>query len=80
MLQLADRVELISAAVSVLMSVDEDEGVLMERMAKRRRTHEFWMSPYLHARTDYTQRNTMAKLESDFLRVSYPPQLYKKKV
>lgn len=64
------RANILAACISMALSVDEDEMALMERVARRRRTHEFWMSPYLFARTDNRQRNTMAKLESDFLRVS----------
>ena len=69
------RVQLLAASVAVALSVDEDDMIVMERAAKRRRTHEFWMSPYLHARTDTTQRNTLAKLESDFLRVCIKKKL-----
>ena len=49
----------------------------------KRQSPEEWMLPHLRRRTDPTQRNTLAKLEEDFLRVSgstlvyiYPHMLY----
>ena len=56
------------ALAACLDDTDEEYHLLYQR--KCRREHAFWMSPYLHARTDASQRNTLAKLEADFLRVS----------
>ena len=59
----------LSLAISISM-VDDDTDLLVIQGIKRPRRHAFWMSPFLRARTDMTQRNTLAKLESDFIRVS----------
>ena len=64
-----NRKRLISLALAVSMDKTEEEYFVINGM-KRRRTHAFWMSPYLYARTDQSQRNTLCKLEADFLRVS----------
>ena len=62
------RKRIISLAISVAMEDDEEEWIAFNGI-KRARTHAFWMSPFLYARTDNRQRNTFAKLEADFLRV-----------
>ena len=62
---------LMSMAVGVVIQDDQDDEILIVGGIKRPRVHAFWMSPFLHARTDPSQRNTLAKLEADFLRVSY---------
>lgn len=49
------------------ISVLEDEEVLI---MKSKREHRYWMAPYLKDRSNPYQRNTLAKLEMDFLRVS----------
>ena len=59
--------QLITAAVTISMIIDEEDLVVINGM---RRRHRYWVSPYLRARTDSGQRNTLAKLERDFLRVS----------
>ena len=65
------RKRILSMAISIAMEDDLEDWITYNGM-KRRRTHAFWMSPFLHGRTDFRQRNTFAKLESDFLRVSIP--------
>ena len=61
---------MMSMAVAIAMVDDIDDDVLLAGGIKRPRVHAFWMSPFLKARTDPTQRNTLAKLEADFIRVS----------
>ena len=63
------RYRVISLAMSVVLEDAYDDCIIAGGI-KRPRVHAFWMSPYLHARTDVTQRNTFCKLEADFLRVS----------
>ena len=63
------RFQLISVALAIALDDDEEDFIVLNGL-KRRRTHAFWMSPYLQGRTDSTQRNTLCKLEADFLRVS----------
>ena len=64
-----NRVRVIAVALSLVME-DDDDDMLIASGLKRRRTHGFWMSPYLRDRTHARQRNTLLKLEADFLRVS----------
>ena len=64
-----NRVKVIAAALSLILE-DDDDDMLIASGLKRRRTHGLWMSPYLRDRTDYQQRNTLLKLEADFIRVS----------
>ena len=59
---------IVSMAVSVVLADDDDDIIIAG--IKRPRTHAFWMSPYLRDRRDPSQRNTLAKLEADFIRVS----------
>ena len=63
------RYQMMSLAMSVVLTDDEEDYYIISGGIKRPRTHAFWMSPFLHGRTDPTQRNTLAKLEADFLRV-----------
>ena len=63
------RFKVISLAVSIALEDEEDDMILLAGI-KRPRVHAFWMRPFLKARTDSRQRNTLAKLEADFLRVS----------
>ena len=62
------RYTMMSMAMSVVLTNDEDEFIVSGGI-KRPRTHAFWMSPFLRERTDMSQRNTLAKLEIDFIRV-----------
>jgi hypothetical protein len=55
-----------SAAGFLFCMVDED--VVVHNSMRRR--HRYWMSPYLADRCNPNQRNTLAKLEMDFIRVS----------
>ena len=64
-----NRFRVISTALSIALNDDEEDYYIFSGW-KRKRTHAYWMSPYLPARIDRSQRNTFAKLESDFLRVS----------
>ena len=63
------RRKLLDMAMSVALDDDYEDWYMYSGM-KRERQHLFWMAPFLSGRTDATQRNTFAKLESDFLRVS----------
>ena len=65
------RKRLIAMALSIAMGEEEDDDIFLMYM-RRPRVHRFWMLPYLHQRTDASQRNTLAKLEADFVRVSIP--------
>ena len=56
-------------AVAFAMEDLEDDMLILGRL-KKPRIHEFWMRPHLQGRTDTQQRNTLAKLEADFIRVS----------
>ena len=62
------RFKVFSVAMSIALD-DSEEDYFFLGGQRRKRTHAFWMSPYLLARTDTTQRNTFAKLETDFIRV-----------
>ena len=66
---LYSRYKVLSLAMTVVMEDAIDDCLIIGGI-KRPRYHAFWMSPYLYARTDPTQRNTFCKLEADFLRVS----------
>ena len=77
-----NRYKMVSMAVSVAMHDDDDDTIIISGI-KRPRQHAFWMSPFLKDRTDPTQRNTLAKLEVDFIRVSMhitlpPPAINRK--
>ena len=61
------RFAFLSGALALMFLADEEDVMLLEHM---RRRHRYWVSPYLRPRTDRRQRNTLAKLEVDFLRVS----------
>ena len=63
-----ERYKLMTVGLSIIMDDIQDDMIIIAGI-KRPRTHAYWMAPYLHARTDATQRNTLAKLEADFLRV-----------
>ena len=63
----SSRVQVLTAALTVSMMIDEEDIIIVQGM---RRRHRYWVSPYLRPRTDTRQRNTLAKLERDFLRVS----------
>lgn len=58
----------VALAVSMVIDDEMDDSIIIGGI-RRPRTHAFWMSPYLKARTDTRQRNTLAKLEADFIRV-----------
>ena len=63
----------------------EEEDFMIVEQSKRRK-HRFWMAQYLRQRTNPYQRNTLHKLELDFLRMGnveefqvtlrMPPDLY----
>ena len=63
------RYRMMSLAVSVVLDDDSSDEFVVGGI-KRPRTHAFWMSPFLKARTNDRERNTLAKLEADFIRVS----------
>ena len=56
-------------AMAFAMEDLEDDILILGRL-KKPRLHKFWMKPHLLGRTDTQQRNTLAKLEADFIRVS----------
>lgn len=56
----------VTSAVAFLFAIEDEEVVI----ANRRRKHRYWSAPYLKARCDPMQRNTLAKLELDLIRVS----------
>ena len=63
----SQRVGVISAAIILTSFMDEDEMFFFN---SKRRRHRYWAAPYLKDRCNPNQRNTLAKLEMDFLRVS----------
>ena len=63
------RVKVVCLAVSLAIADDMDDDLIIAGI-RRPRVHAFWMSPYLRDRRNPQQRNTLAKLETDFIRVS----------
>ena len=55
------------AIATVFFILDDEEDPFYGETS---RVHDFWMRPHLEARYDMSQRNTLAKLERDFVRVS----------
>ena len=62
------RYRLISLGLAAALHDADDDLHLVAKV--QRRSPSMWMSPYLRHRTDVTQRNTLAKLEMDFVEVS----------
>lgn len=56
-----------SASVASMFALDDEDLLLVNYRCRR---HRYWMQPYLKDRMNPNQRNTLAKLEVDFIRVS----------
>jgi hypothetical protein len=63
----SQRVAVVSIAAMFLFAMEDEEVILLNS----RRKHRYWVAPYLKDRCNPNQRNTLAKLEMDFLRVSW---------
>jgi hypothetical protein len=55
----------LSTSLAFLFAMEDEEVIIMHK-----RKHRYWMAPYLKARCNPYERNTLPKLEVDFLRVS----------
>ena len=64
------RKRMLALAMAIAMDDEEDDQMILSVLRKKKRQHDFWMHPFLYSRTDSSERNTLAKLEADFIRVN----------
>ena len=68
------RYRLIANALAVAIYDHVDDCIEINQL--KRKSPTVWMDPYLRGRSDTTQRNTLAKLEADFIKVSNGGRIY----